>query len=221
MNLEHDFTIWGSVCDCGTECSILQNKVHPWDNINLIIRLVCPKCGKVVDIDKNKATEFYNNKIFSYYDDLYGTVMDLGCGGGLLTKHILKNEDITRITCIDNDESYHKKIKALSTTDRIQYFNLNITNLTEYSRSKSIDFMICRDVCMFVDDTDKFFDDISRIVINGMRIMGWYIPDHKNMHNTLHPEEICKEFNERGWKTKLEYLNWYKSGYFISVQACD
>ena len=138
MNREHNFTIWGSICDCGTECSILQNKVHPWDHISLIIRMVCPKCGNIVDIDKKKAEKFYNNKIFSYYDDLYGTVMDLGCGGGLLTKHIIKNEDITRIICIDNDERCHKQINAISNTKRIEFFNLNIPNLTEYSKNKSI-----------------------------------------------------------------------------------
>lgn len=37
------------------------------------------------------------------------------------------------------------------------------------------------------------------------------------MKNKLEPQQIAYEYIKRGWKVELEYLNWYKSGYFINA----
>lgn len=218
MELKNNFIIWGDICDCGNECSILQNKVHPWDNSNFIIRIQCPECGNIVEINNDKAGKFYNQKILGYFNNVKGTIIDLGCGGGFLTSYIVKIEDVLKVYSIDKDKSCKEDIEAIDDkSNKIEFLNMDIINLTNQFESKSIDYIICRDVFMFIDITSKFFDNASEIVRKGIKIMGWYMPSNERIHNRLHPDDICKEFNNRGWKTRLEYLNWYKYGYFISA----
>lgn len=220
MEFENNFIIWGDICDCGKECSILQNKVHPWDNSNFITRIECPQCGNVVEINKDKAEKFYNEKILSYFNNVDGTVMDIGCGGGFLTNHIVKLEDVTKVYSIDKDLACNEEIKAIEDKhNKVKFYNMDISNLSNQFQSKSIDYIISRDVFMFIDNTTKFFDDINKIVVKGIKIMGWYMPSNKRINNALHPEDICKGLNIRGWKTTLECLNWYKHGYYISAEA--
>lgn len=102
MFKEHKFIIWGTECECGNECSILQNEHHPWDNIDFTVKLKCSLCKNEVVIDREKAEEFYNRRIYSYYDDINGTVIDLGCGGGFLSRYLLKNNYVNEIYGIDN-----------------------------------------------------------------------------------------------------------------------
>lgn len=67
MFKEHKNIIWGVCCDCGKECSILQNEHHPWDETEFKVILKCSSCNKDVIIDREKAAKFYNDKINSYY----------------------------------------------------------------------------------------------------------------------------------------------------------
>lgn len=82
MFKEHNFTVWGTYCKCGNECSILQNEHHPWIDTSFAVKLKCNSCGSEVIVDRKGAEEFYNNKIYSYYNGLHGKIIDLGCGGG-------------------------------------------------------------------------------------------------------------------------------------------
>lgn len=70
---------------------------------------------------------------------------------------------------------------------------------------------------MFIEDTERYFKDITGIVNKGIRQMGWYQKDNSRMKNKLVPEQIADEYIKRGWKVELEYLDWYKSGYFINA----
>ncbi|MEG1142228.1 MAG: hypothetical protein RSE41_07270 [Clostridia bacterium] len=89
MFREHNFVIWGTYCKCGNDCSILQNKHHPWDDTQFSIKLKCNVCNSDVVVDKNSAKIFYNNKIYSYFRNLYGEIVDLGCGGGFLSRYLI------------------------------------------------------------------------------------------------------------------------------------
>lgn len=70
---------------------------------------------------------------------------------------------------------------------------------------------------MFIEDTNQYFDDVTNIVNKGIRQIGWYMRDSERMKNKLEPQQIAYEYIKRGWKAELEYLNWYKSGYFINA----
>ena len=37
------------------------------------------------------------------------------------------------------------------------------------------------------------------------------------MKNKLTPQQIKNEYTKRGWIVESEYLDWYKSGYFINA----
>ncbi|WP_138205782.1 methyltransferase domain-containing protein [Haloimpatiens lingqiaonensis] len=220
MFTEHDYVIWGDYCSCGSECYILQNKFHPWDEVDFSIKIQCKNCGKTIEVDKNKAEKFYNKKIFSYFEDVKGTVIDLGCGGGLLSKLLLNNEKVTKIYAIDNDMGCKKYIDELNGGDKITFLHMDISGLGEYFKEGQVDYIVSRDVFMFIRDTEKYFNDINKIVSKGIKQMGWYISDNKRMKNKLFPEQIVKELTAKNWQVDLECLEWYKSGYFIRGFKC-
>lgn len=218
MFKEHNYAIWGDYCECGQECFILQNKFHPWIEAEFKIKIQCNSCGKELEIDGEKASEFYSKKILSYFDNVEGICMDMGCGGGFLSSFLMKNEKVSKIYAIDNDSEYSDEIKSLDNgSGKISFINMDIRDLDKQFKDADIDYLVSRDVFMFIEDTEKFLDDATRIVSKGIRHMGWYVSGSERMKNNLHPEQIAQELERRGWKVKLEPLNWYKYGYFIEA----
>lgn len=217
MFKEHNFIIWGDYCKCGIECSILQNQQHPWDNTDLIVKLKCNVCGDEVVINKEKAERFYNNKIYSFFKDVQGNIIDLGCGGGFLSRYLLNNDNINKIVGLDIDSESISELQDIILNPRFKFINTDICNLQEIFTKDSMDYLVSRDVFMFVEDTDKYFDDVTSIVTKGIKQMGWYIEDNKRIKNKLLPEQILEEYTKRGWKAELEHLDWYKSGYFVNA----
>lgn len=218
MFKEHDYIIWGDYCACGRECFILQDKFHPWGNKDFTILVECPECRKKIYIDRCKAERFYSKKILSYFKNLEGEIMDLGCGEGFLSEFLLHEEKVGKIYSIDNDISCKEDIEKLNImNDKITFINMDIKNLGEQFKAGQIDYIVSRDVFMFIEDTKKYFDDITNIVSKGIRQMGWYVANNKRMKNNLLPEQIADELKKRNWKVDLEALDWYKSGYFIKA----
>lgn len=78
----------------------------------------------------------------------------------------------------------------------------------------AFDYLVSRDVFMFIEDTEQYFNDVTHLIHKGIYQMGWYITNHTRMKNTLKPDETAKE---NGWQVEIEYLDWYKSGYFIKA----
>lgn len=210
------FLIWGTKCNCGNQCSILQNEHHPWDETDFKIKLKCEQCGSELVVDKSSAEIFYNNKIYGYYENLYGNVIDLGCGGGFLSRRLLSNKSIEKIYGIDLDEDCAEELKDIR-SEKFNFINLDLCNLSEQFLENSIDFLVSRDVFMFIEDTNKYLDDVTKIVKKEIRQMGWYIESNSRIKNKLSPNEIKEEYEKRGWNVELEYLNWYKGGYFIKA----
>lgn len=218
MFKEHDFTIWGTYCKCGHECSILQNGHHPWDNSSFAMNLKCTSCGEELIIDTKSAALFYDKKIHSYFNDVCGNVIDLGCGGGFLSRHILTQSNIEKVYGIDVDLDCENEISDLiEHHSNFKFINSDIKSLDSLFQTNSIDFLVSRDVFMFIEDTDTYFNTLSKLVTKGIKQMGWYIEGNKRMKNKLTPDEIAKEYANHGFAVELEYLNWYKSGYFINA----
>lgn len=215
---EHDFTIWGTCCKCGNECSILQNEHHPWIDTEFTVKLKCSSCGSEIIIDRKAAEAFYDNKIYSYYDGLYGKVIDLGCGGGFLSRYLINQEKVDKIYGIDNDADCINELEdIIKEQKKFEFINSDISGISSRFSRGSMDFLVSRDVFMFIEDTERYFKDITEIVNKGIRQMGWYQKDNNRMKNKLEPEQIAHEYIKRGWKVELEYLDWYKSGYFINA----
>lgn len=214
---EHNFTIWGTYCNkCKTQCSILQNEHHPWENTRFTVKLRCKSCNSEVVIDKDRAEEFYNNKIYSYFNGVYGKAIDLGCGGGFLSRYLLSQSSIERVYGLDMDKGCSKELADIIDKQRkFKFINCDIHNIGSVFKPNSIDFLVSRDVFMFIQDTNQYFDDVTKIVNKVIMQMGWYVENNNRMKNKLLPEQIAEEYIKRGWIVKLEFLDWYKSGYFI------
>lgn len=215
MFCEHNFTIWGSKCQCGNECSILQNIHHPWELDDFQVKLCCDICKNIVTIDSYKAKAFYDLKVLDYFKTVYGNVIDLGCGGGFLSRNLIGNAKIKRIYGIDIDKYCEKELKDLLNNKKFEFFNGNLEKF--YKKLDSVDFLISRDTFMFIKDTDEYFKIIDKLVNVGVFHMGWYIEGNKKMQNHIYPDDVLKEYLNRGWNANIEYLNWYKSGYFIKA----
>lgn len=218
MFREHKFTIWGTYCKCGNECSILQNEYHPWDDTLFIVKLKCSLCNNEVIVDTKSAKKFYDNKIYSYYDGIYGNIIDLGCGGGFLSRYLLGQKNITKVWGLDVDEDCIGELSdIIGKNEKFKFKNYNGLSFYNIFIEDSIDFLVSRDVFMFIEDTDRYFNEVSKIVNKGIKQMGWYIENNKRMNNKLTPDEIVREYSKRGWTVNIEYLDWYKSGYFINA----
>ncbi|WDV47968.1 class I SAM-dependent methyltransferase [Clostridiaceae bacterium M8S5] len=216
---QHNNIIWGKKCTCGQECFILQNKYHPWDeDVDMEITIVCNKCNNKVTIDRESASLYYDNKIYSYFKDIKGHVLDIGCGGGFLSRFILNNLMPCKVYGLDVDEGCIEELNDLAREDRFNFNKSNIKNIKTDYKDVHIDYIVCRDVLMFIENIDNFIDDISNTTAQGLRFMGWYIPTNKRIKNNVSPDEIALKLKERGWSVNVEYLDWYKSGYFIN---CD
>lgn len=218
MFKEHKFTVWGTYCKCKSECSILQNGHHPWDDTTFTVKLKCNSCGNEITIDKKSAEKFYNNRIYSYYDGLYGKVIDLGCGGGFLSRYLLNQTKVERIYGLDIDmDCINDLSDIIGIKNNFKFIQSDISDISNIFNPNSIDFLVSRDVFMFIEDTDRYFSDITKIVNKGVRQMGWYVGDNSRMKNKLLPEQIAEEYTKRGWTVELKCLDWYKSGYFINA----
>lgn len=218
MFKEHDFIVWGTYCKCGHECSILQNERHPWDESSFTIKLKCSVCGTEVIIDTKSAALFYDKKIHSYFNNVSGNVIDLGCGGGFLSRHILAQPNIEKVYGMDVDIDCENEISDLiKHRSTFKFINSDIKSLDILFAPSSIDFLVSRDVFMFIEDTDTYFNTLSKLVTKGIKQMGWYIEGNKRMKNKLTPAMIAKEYEKYGFTAELEYLDWYKSGYFINA----
>lgn len=218
MFKEHKFTIWGTYCKCGKECSILQNEHHPWIDTTFTIKLKCNFCGNEIIIDKKSAEAFYNSKIYSYYNGLYGNIIDLGCGSGFLSRYLLNQKNIDKIYGLDSDEACANELAdIIKDQKRFQFVYSDISSISSIFSFNSIDFLVSRDVFMFIEDTDRYFNDITGIISKGVRQIGWYMKDNSRMKNQLAPQQIADDYTKRGWTVELEYLDWYKCGYFINA----
>jgi cyclopropane fatty-acyl-phospholipid synthase-like methyltransferase len=179
------------------------------------MKINCPLCGYENDVDQKAAEAYYNHRIYSYFQSIHGTVLDLGCGGGFLSRFLLANSQVKKVYGLDQDEECTNELADLTKNGKFQFFQADVSLLNDLFTECGLDYLVSRDVFMFVSDTDRYFDDVTKLVNCGICQMGWFMKDSQRMKNHLRPEHIADEYRKRGWTVHLESLDWYKSGYFI------
>lgn len=216
MFREHNNVVWGTYCSCGNECSIIQNQHHPWVDSTFSVQMKCASCGNRVVINQNSARKFYNEKVYSFFTGLNGTVIDFGCGDGFLSRYLLSQDDIDTIYGVDVDsESMEQTRDILS--HKFTFKKYDGCNLNNIFLPNSVDYLVSRDVFMFISDYNRYFCDVNLIVKKGIRQMGWYKKSDSRIKNQLEPQQIAQKYQDMGWHVHLEELDWYKSSYSISA----
>ncbi len=213
--IQHSNIVWGNKCNCGNNIDILQNQFHPWDTeTNFKITIKCSNCGIINTISQKEASNYYNNKIYEIYDEISGNIIDLGCGGGFLSS--LAKQKGCHVLGIDID----KKSSDLIGTNLDIFENLDINSLNINSLEKKYitkyNYIIHRDVFMFISNTENYFKQIKNVG-KGVIHVGWFVKNNKRMKNLLTPDQILQKYLEAGFKASIEYLEWYASGYVIKA----
>ena len=211
--------IWGCKCNCGNDCFILQENVHPWNKSDQSFTIKCNKCQKEHTVTQEIARKYYSEKVLSYFENVSGKVLDIGCGYGFLSLSLLNiNQNITEMTCLDSDYKCVDYLKGNNPNDKIKLINDTAENYLNANIKDKYDYIISRDVLMFIEDLDLFFKNIEINTTKGIKFMGWYMPEDNRVKNRVHPFDFLNYFNTSTWKINVEYLNWYKNGYFLEAE---
>ena len=198
--------IWGCVCDCDNEVYDYFDE-HPWSEEKIVKVIVCNHCGKTHEIDCKKAKEFYNNKIFDCFKSVSGSVLEIGCGGGLISQYVVGLENVTYLATLDIDDESISEVAN-------KHYQLDLNNFDENAFKTKFDFIICRDVLMYLDDIEYTFSKLSKIS-DKVILLNWYDVNHKNCLNKTTPLKILEILNKYYKNLDIEYPYFYKNGYLI------
>lgn len=131
---------------------------------------------------------------------------------------MLNQNKVDKVYGLDKDVDCVKELEdIIEEQKKFKFINSDISSISSRFSFNSIDFLVSRDVFMFVEDTDRYFSDVTEIISKGIRQIGWYMKDNSRMKNKLAPQQIADEYRKKGWIVELEYLDWYKCGYFINA----
>lgn len=195
--------VWGTKCDCGFDV-FLYVPEHPWMEIETTHAVTCLNCGKHHTISRCDAESFYNEKIYSCFKDVRGRVLEIGCGGGFITEYLRSKGDVSYICGIDLDESNE-------ICD--DYICMDLNKL-DVSKLGKYDYVVCRDVLMYLENLDDVFSKLSKVA-DKVLLLNWYNPNHKNCHNKTKIKDIVSIVRKYFDNIELEYPFFYKHGYLI------
>jgi len=203
--------IWGKVCDCGNEVFDYFDEnfyVMPKDYEKIMI---CPKCKTTNKISTNDAENFYKSKIFECFEGVYGNVLELGCGDGILTKYLATLQKVERITSVDLCNTL--KLKS----EKVKFKQLDLNQIEKFTPNISYDFVVCKDILMYLDDIEKLFFYLSKYSVN-LLLLNWFNFEHKNCINKATPTKIVNIIKKYYKVVDLEYPHFYKWGYLIKAE---
>ena len=201
--------IWGTICECGNEVYNFYDD-HPWQDELIIKEVRCNKCNKLHKIDNDIASDFYNKKIFNCFSNLSGKVLEIGCGGGLITNYITSLKNVSYVATLDIDEESISKISN-------KHYKVNLNDFDESIFDIKFDYVICRDVLMYLNDIDYTFNKLSKIS-NKVILLNWYDINHKNCLNKTSPTDILNILSNYYENLTIDYPFFYKKGYLIKTK---
>lgn len=208
--------VWGTKCNCGSDCYILQEDHHPWNSSEHFEEVICSNCGKLHRVGQKEASSYYSQRIFNMFSHLSGNVIDFGCGSGFLTWYANQEQSVTDIYAIDADSGCEKPIAGI---DRgIHFINGSTLEMEKSIPESHITELVSRDVLMFIKDVGRFVEVSSRLVSERIRHLAWYKPSDPRVSNNLQPESLKVMYEQLGWRVELTYLDWYAYGYFLDAR---
>lgn len=210
--------IWGKECECGNNVFAFFDE-HPWKEEVISKNLVCSKCKKNISINNEEASEYYNNLIFKCYDEVKGNVLEIGCGGGLLTSYLANKKEVNQVVAIDNDLSKDEE-EYINSLNVNKFIKLDLDNFDENIFNMHFDYVICRDVLMYLDNIDYTFKKLSKIS-DKIILLNWHNPNHKNCINKTKPKDIFKIMKKYYKNIEISYPFFYKYGYLIKTTSLD
>lgn len=206
--------IWGKRCSCGNIVyGFYEEHLFVEENINK--EIVCLKCNKNNNIKKEEAREFYNKLIFECFKEVKGKVLEIGCGGGFLTTYLTNKKDVTSVLAVDNDMS-NNEIKYINSLDNCKYKNIDLNNFCEEIFDEHFDYVVCKDVLMYLKDIDYTFNILSKIS-SKIVLLNWHSINHKNCLNKTGPNDVYEIINKYYNDIEITYPSFYKWGYLVKT----
>lgn len=202
--------VWGTYCECSNEVYTFKDE-HPWNgNIDIIEKVKCDKCGKVNEINCFKASEYLENKIYECFKNISGKVLEIGCGGGLITNYLVNNHKVEYLVTLDND---NESISEISN----KHINMDLNKIDLSVFDGEFDYVVCRDVLMYLNDIDYTLKELSKIS-KKVILLNWYNVEHKNCINKTEPIKILEIASKYYDNLELIYPWFYKNGYIIQTK---
>ncbi len=206
--------IVGYECECGEEVSFLS-ELHPygWSD-DFTLELTCPKCKQSHIISKSEAINFNAHKVHQLFDSIYGNVLEIGCEYGLLTNYISKNDKVKSITCIDIEDYSDSRLLKNS---KIKFVQQDLENLKLTSLKKDYDFLVCKDVLMYIMDIEKLVEKLSKVCKNVLMINWFNAEKHNCKNKNASPLKVKKIFAKYYKNVSLSYPHVYNDCYLIKA----
>lgn len=210
-----DKNIWGKYCKCGNIVyDYFDEHLYLEENIEKVI--VCPKCKSDNIVSKEDARIFYNSLIYECFKDVKGKILELDCGGGLLTEYLSKKKDVELLVAIDRDMS-NDEINYIKSLTNDNFYNIDLNDFNESFFNTHFDYVVCKDVLMYLDDIEVIFKKISNIS-NKIILLNWHNENHKNCFNKTSPIAIVEILKKYYNNIVIEYPSFYKWGYLIKTE---
>ena len=204
--------IIGTICDCKSEVFQMREE-HPYGvPEDYALKLVCKKCGKQNIITKEKSIKFYEQKVRAVFNNAAGSVLEIGCGGGFLTKALIDNKNITKIVAVDKDDVLRENVKN---NKKLSFVKLDLDYLDETIFKQKFDYVVCKDVLMQLKDYDIVIKKLSRVAKN-MILLNWFNKNHKNCFNkNAGPIKVKRALQKHYRHVTLSYPKLYNWCYLL------
>lgn len=207
--------IIGLTCDCGHDVFVMSDR-HPYVlNTDFKLKEKCKNCGKENVITKDKAINFYEKKVRDVFSGVFGCVLEIGCGGGFLTEALLVNKNVKKIVAVDIDDDLNNNLKQ---NKKLTFLQLDLNTFKEKDLNQKFDFIVCKDVLMYLNDCDSVIQKLQKLS-NNILFLNWFNKDHKNCKNkNSGPIKVKRVFKKYFDKVELSYPKLYNYCYKIEAK---
>lgn len=135
-----------------------------------------------------KAKEKYDMLSSIFYQNNYDIILDLGCGAGFISNEVAKHNNKSKIVAIDKSYVAINKAKRMFENSKISFLEGDMCQIP--LEDNSVNLVLCIGSIEHVKDTDKVFNEISRVI----RRDGKLIIMSSNKKSFMYIDRKIKEF---------------------------